>query len=234
RRNYVLARMLDNRFITQEQYQVAVATPDDAGPHEPPVQVDAPYLAEMVRRQAIERLGSRALTDAYVVHTTIDSRLQALSNAALRTKLEEYDHRHGYRGPEAHVDLAAAASSADFDHALADYHPLSGLVPGLVTEVDGNHATVYLGGGQSVQLDDKAVAWAQRYARKAETGGEGVAAILRRGDIVRVAQAQVQANEADAADGKTAANDRKPAVVAKAADPQWQLSQIPAAQSAMV
>ena len=59
RRNYVLARMLDNRFITQEQYQAAINAPDDAAPHEPPVQVDAPYLAEMVRRQAIERLGGR-------------------------------------------------------------------------------------------------------------------------------------------------------------------------------
>jgi len=235
RRNYVLGRMLENHFITQEQYQAAVGTPDDAAPHEPPVEVDAPYLAEMVRRQAIERLGSRALTDGYVVHTTLDSHLQALANDSLHTKLEEYDHRHGYRGPEAHVDLAPQASSTDFDRALADYHALSGLTPGLVTEVDRKHADVYLGGGQSVQLDEKAVAWAQRYARTANTGGEGVAAILRRGDIVRVAQVDAQTDDAAPADKTAAPNAKKSdAVVAKTVDPQWQLSQIPAAQSAMV
>jgi len=232
RRNYVLSRMLDNHFITQAQYQAAISAPDDAAPHEPPVEVDAPYLAEMVRQQSIERLGSRALTDGYVVHTTLDSHLQALANDALRTKLEEYDHRHGYRGPEAHVNLAAQAGNADFDKALADYHTLSGLVPGLVTDVDREHATVYLGGGQSVQLDDKAVAWAQGYARKAKTGGVGVAAILQRGDIIRVAQAQ---SNDDAASVKR--NDKtvaKTDAAKRTAAPQWQLSQIPAAQSAMV
>ena len=233
RRNYVLGRMLENHFITQAQYQGAIAASDDAAPHEPPVEVDAPYLAEMVRRQAIERLGSRALTDGYVVHTTLDSRMQALANAALHAKLEEYDHRHGYRGPEAHVDLAPSASTADFDKALADYHALSGLVPGVVTDVDREHAIAYVGNGQSVRLDDKDMAWAQGYARKAQTGGKGVAAILRRGDIVRVAQVEAPAKD-DSATVKTATGSRKTDVVATAADPQWQLSQIPAAQSAMV
>ncbi|HJU27500.1 MAG TPA: penicillin-binding protein 1A [Rhodanobacteraceae bacterium] len=232
RRNYVLARMLDNRFITREQYQAAVIASDDAAPHEPPVQVDAPYLAEMVRRQAIERLGSRALTDGYVVHTTVDSRLQGLANAALRSRLEEYDHRHGYRGPEAHVDLAPQPEQTGFDKALADYHALSGLAPGLVTDVDRRHATVYLGAGRSVELDENAVKWAHGYARKAKTGGEGVAAILRRGDIIRVAQVQAPAKEDSAAD-KAAANGKSGADTPPA-EPQWQLSQIPAAQSAMV
>src|SRR6185437_8979725 len=188
RRNYVLARMLENRFITPEQYQTAINAPDDPSPHEPPVQVDAPYLAEMVRRQAIEHLGGRALTDGYVVHTTLDSRLQALANTARRTKLEEYDHRHGYQGPEAHIELPAQASPADFEHALADYYPLGNLAPGLVTQVDIDHASVYLGANKTIELDAKAVAWAQGYARKTHMGGKGVAAILRAGDIIRVAQ----------------------------------------------
>src|SRR5579883_2581179 len=233
RRNYVLARMRDNNFITQGQYQAAINAPDDAAPHEPPVEVDAPYLAEMVRRQAIERLGGRALTDGYVVRTTLDSHLQELANDALHTKLEEYEHRHGYRGPEAHADLPPQATNADFDRTLADYHALSGLAPGVVTAVDRAGATVYLGNNQSITLDDKAVAWAQGYARKAKTGGKGVAAILQRGDIVRVTQLQASAKD-DAANGKTAASNVGADVVTKTTDPQWQLSQVPAAQSAMV
>ncbi|MGN6730203.1 MAG: penicillin-binding protein 1A [Rhodanobacteraceae bacterium] len=226
RRDYVLRQMLDHGFITQAQYQAAVNTADDASAHEPPVQVEAPYLAEMVRRQAIERLGSQALTDGYVVRTTVDSRLQGLANTALRTRLEDYDHRHGYRGPEAHVELSAQASSQDDDRALADYHTLSGLQPGIVTQVDRDHATVYLDAAHSVELDADAVKWAQRYARKAKTGGEGVAAILRRGDIVRVALSD-DGTETAAADTKKKKDD-------KPAAPKWELSQIPAAQSAMV
>src|SRR6185312_11891596 len=50
RRNWVLGEMLKHRYITEAQYQAAIAEPNDAAPHEAPIQVDAPYLAEMVRR----------------------------------------------------------------------------------------------------------------------------------------------------------------------------------------
>lgn len=227
RRNYVLARMLENHFIDQTQYREAVATPDDAAPHEPPIEVDAPYLAEMVRQQAIQRLGSQALSEGYVIHTTLDSPLQALANTALRTRLEDYDHRHGYRGPEAHIELAAQSADTDLDQALADYHPISGLMPGIVTASDAKQASVYLDANQTVQLDADAMKWALGFARKAHTGGKGVAAILRRGDIVRVRLADTDV--APAATDKAKDKDVQADVA-----PHWQLAQIPAAQSAMV
>ncbi|HET8765217.1 MAG TPA: transglycosylase domain-containing protein, partial [Rhodanobacter sp.] len=65
RRNWVLGEMLRHRYITQAQYQQAIAEPNDAAPHEAPIQVDAPYLAEMVRRQVLDRLGNDALTEGY-------------------------------------------------------------------------------------------------------------------------------------------------------------------------
>ena len=207
RRNYVLGRMLDNHFIDKTQYQQAVATPDDSAPHEPPIEVEAPYLAEMVRQEVIQRFGSKALTDGYVVHTTLDSHLQELATTALRTKLEAYDHRHGYRGPESHAVLPDTATASDYENALADFHVVGDLLPGLVVASDAREANVYLPGGQNVALDAKSLAWAQGYARKAHTGGSGAEAILRRGDVIRLD------------------HDDKGA---------WQLAQIPAAQSAMV
>ena len=50
------------------------AEPDLSYAHEPPIEVEAPYLAEMVRRDALERLGNDALTDGYTIRTTLDSR----------------------------------------------------------------------------------------------------------------------------------------------------------------
>ncbi|MDQ2972702.1 MAG: transglycosylase domain-containing protein, partial [Pseudomonadota bacterium] len=225
RRNYVLARMLDNHFIGQPQYNQAITAPDDAAPHEPPIEVDAPYLAEMVRQQAIQRLGSQALSDGYLVHTTLDSHLQTLANNALRRRLEDYDHRHGYRGPEAHTELPAQSTDADLDRALADYHPISGLTPAIVIASDAKQASVYANADQTMRLDADSMKWAQGYARKAHTGGKGVAAILRRGDIVRVRLADADQFSADKPAGK---NDKPDAT------PHWQLAQIPAAQSAMV
>ncbi len=188
RRAYVLGRMLDNRFIDQAAYTAALAEPDQARPHEPPVEVEAPYFAELVRQESIDRLGNNALTDGYVVKTTLNSTLQEAAVRALRDGLMTYDQRHGYRGPEGHVDLSAHAGVAAWDEALAEYRTMSGLVPGLVTAVDKGTAAIHLADGQDISLDSAAVAWARPYVNEDRRGAapKTVADVLKRGDIVRL------------------------------------------------
>ncbi len=99
RRGYVLGRMLDLDYIDDAEYKAAMATPLVARLHGPRVELDAPYVTEMVRTEMLARFGPAAYTDGYNVVTTVDSRLQADANAALATALFEYDRRHGYRGP---------------------------------------------------------------------------------------------------------------------------------------
>jgi penicillin-binding protein 1A len=235
RRNYVLGRMLDNHFIDQATYDAAVKAPDAAYAHEPPVEVDAPYLAEMVRQEAMERLGNTALTDGYVVKTTIDSARQEAANSALRRDLMVYDHRHGYRGPEAHVDLPANAAAADWDKALLDYRPLAGLVPGIVTDVSTDGASVHLFDGKDVTLDLSAVDWARPHIDEDRRGAapKHVADVLKRGDIIRL----VENEPPDAADDADAARkDDKNTKSAKTekAPPPWTLAQLPTAEAAIV
>jgi penicillin-binding protein 1A len=209
RRNYVLQRMLDNRFITADQFKQASAEADRSYAHEPPIEVEAPYIAEMVRQQALDKLGNDALTDGYSIHTTLDSRDQDAANQALRDDLMAYDERHGYRGPEAHLELGAHPSPADLDKDLDKYHPVVGLIPGIVTDSAEKSATVYLDDGQSVPLDLGAVHWANRYKDESHRGAppKRVDDVLKPGDIVRLAR-----------------------------DPKgnWKLSQLPAVQGALV
>ena len=228
RRNWVLGQMLSHRFINKAEYEQAIAAPDDAAPHEPPIEVDAPYLAEMVRQQALQKLGNQAQTDGYVIRTTIDSHLQALANHALRSRLEEYDHRHGYRGPEAHVALPQPATPAALEQALSNYNDVSGLYPAIVTEAKDNDAEAYVQGGQTITLSIANTKWAMGFARKAKTGGKGVASILQPGDIIRVRE--VADAEALPATASKPSKDEKIAADKK----HWELEQIPAAQSAMV
>jgi penicillin-binding protein 1A len=209
RRAYVLGRMLDNRFIDKAAYDAALAEPDVAQAHEPPVEVDAPYFAELVRQEAIERLGNSALTNGYVVKTTLDAGMQDAANRALRHGLIEYDQRHGWRGAEAHVDLADDADKGDWDDALADSHPIGGLLPALVIASDAHAATLHLDDGRDLTLDLAAVAWARRRLDEDHRGPapKAVADVLRRGDIVRVVQDE---------------------------DGHWKLTQIPGAEAALV
>jgi penicillin-binding protein 1A len=209
RRGYVLGRMLDNHFISQADYDTAQKETDDAQAHEAPVEVDAPYFAEMVRLEAIERLGNNALTDGYRVRTTLDSTLQEGANSALRNGLISYDQRHGYRGAEGHVDLAADADADAMNTALDDYHSIAGLTPALVTGSDKQNATLYLADGQNVSLDLAAVAWARPRLDEDRRGAapKAVSDVLKRGDVVRVARDDEGA---------------------------WKLSQLPGAEAAIV
>ena len=209
RRNYVLQRMLENRFIADAEYRAALAENDGSYAHEPPIEVDAPYLAEMVRQEALDRLGSEALNDGYRVITTLDSRRQQAANDAVRDDLIAYDQRHGYRGPEAHVELPPDATKEDWDKHLANFRTVAGLIPGIVTEAAKDHATVYLEDAQSVALNLEAVQWARAYQNESSRGAapKSVDAVMKPGDIVRLARD---------AEGK------------------WRLGQIPAAQAALV
>ena len=84
--------------------------PMQARLHAPLYDVEAPYVAEMARLEVRQRFGAAAESAGYKVYTTIDGRLQAAANRALRIGLIEYDRRHGWRGPVGHVELAANAN----------------------------------------------------------------------------------------------------------------------------
>ena len=209
RRNYVLTRMREVGFIDEPTFKAAVAEADRAHPHEPPVEVEAPWLAEMVRQEAIDRLGADALAAGYVAHTTIDSRLQDAANFAVRKGLMVYDRRHGYRGAEAKVPLPDDAGIPQWEAALASFRPVAGLQPGIVTEVAADGALVFMQDGQSVPLAFEAVEWARPYLSESSRGPapKTVGDVLRRGDVVRLVR-----NE----------------------EGEWVLAQLPAAQAALV
>lgn len=208
RRNWVLGEMLRHDYITKPVYEQAVAEPNRAYPHEQPIEVDAPYLAEMVRRQVLDRLGNDALTEGYVVRTTVQSDRQQTAVEAVRNGLIAYDHRHGWRGPEAHQDLPANDGEADYDRLLSNYGSISGMQPGLVTASDAKQATIYLPSHENVILDLASMSWARPHINDDRVGAAPtrVDSVLKRGDIIRLAR-----------------DDKG----------EWQLAQIPAAQAGL-
>ena len=117
RRSYVLRRMMETRYADQAQADEAEAQPLVSRIHGPTVQVAAPYVAEMVRSELLARDLPEIYTAGYRVTTTLDSRLQRAAIIALRQALLEYDARHGYRGPEGHLDIfdEPAATGVDID-----------------------------------------------------------------------------------------------------------------------
>ena len=107
RRNYVLGRMRLLNFIDEDVYQEALAAVDLAKVHGQDIELEAPYIAEMVRTEMVKRYGSDAYTNGYSVYTTVNADRQHAANKALRNALLGYDRRHGYRGHLGFYDLNA-------------------------------------------------------------------------------------------------------------------------------
>jgi len=190
RRGYVLGRMRSLGFIGEAEYQQAMSTPDDARLHGLSREVEAPYVAEMVRGEMVARYGEEAYSGGYRVITSIDSEMQAAANAAQREALLAYDSRHGYRGPLARVSLDDEAGEEQWAEALKPYREINGLLPALVLAVEGQTASVFEPRRGILTLDWPGLKWAAPARAGGRTGKapERAEDILARGDVIRIAE----------------------------------------------
>ncbi|EIF29437.1 penicillin-binding protein, 1A family [Burkholderia sp. Ch1-1] len=154
RQEYILQRMYELHYITQEQYDEASRQPLVVKGAGKEFSVHAEYVAEMVRQMMYAQYREEAYTRGLNVVTTIDSADQDVAYRALRKGLMDYERRHGYRGPEAFIELPSDADDREqaIDDALLE-HPDNGeIIAAVVTAaspkqvqaafIDGNVATI--------------------------------------------------------------------------------------------
>ena len=177
RDNYVLQRMAELKYISQAEADAAKAVPMHAAPHEPPVEVYAPYVAEMVRQEMIAKYGGDVLNMGYHVTTTINGPLQEAANKAVVDGLVLYDHRHGWHGVEQHFDVAADADATALARHIATIPAQAGMLPAVVSaaHADGS-ITVVLADRRELVLPVAASRWTSRSPAK----------LVTRGDMIRV------------------------------------------------
>ncbi len=191
RRNYVLRRMRELGYISPEAYQEAVVYRDPSKLHGLAIDVEADYAAEMARAYMVERYGKEAYTGNYQVVTTLDSRLQAAAQRALRADLHAYDQRHGYRGVERHVDLLALHEPMDWKAVFPDANTYGGLRKGIVTFVDEQLVRVRLNNGEAAEIGWAGLKWARPYIDVNHMGPapKHAADILQVGDVILLRRA---------------------------------------------
>lgn len=100
RRRIVLLRMLDEGYITQQQFDEAAMAPVTARKHGAEIGLDAPYLADIIYNEMVAIYGKEiAETSGFNVFATAHSAYQEAAQRAVIQNLHDYDERHGYRGP---------------------------------------------------------------------------------------------------------------------------------------
>ncbi len=186
RRAYVLRRMLKLGLIDEATFTESMNAPLGASRHALRFNVDAPFVAEMVRQVMVEKYTESSYADGYHVYTTIRAKDQQAADAALRKALLAYDYRHGWRGPAGHENISRKTATDRLDELLKDYPGVGNLVPAIIKHTEEKLAIAYTQDGTSIEIGLPAVAWAARYIDEDTLGPapKRVTDVLRVGDVI--------------------------------------------------
>ena len=223
-RDRVLRRMLEERFITQEQYQQGVATPVLVASQQAEESF-APYFAEDVRKYLEETYGDTELYERGLqVQTTLDSQIQRAAETAIHSGLLKLDHRRGWRGPIATLD--AASLETQTLPTWGQGKPAVGRwYQGIVLDSGPREARVKIG-REVYPLGPDGIAWTNR-KQPSDLLKPGAVAWFR----LEVPQPQEAAAKPG---GKAKAPPPPPALPALPAAPRLMLEQEPAVEGAAI
>lgn len=232
RRNVVLRRMLDEKYITQEEFDEARSEKLISKYHGAEIELSAPYVAEVARAWMVERYGEEAYTSGMKVYTTVDSKLQKAANQAAIKNLLGYDERHGYRGAEK-VLWQTAQSAWDQEQIVKHLksQPTYGdLVPAVVTAVDSKSAQIWVKNQGKGTIEWQGMNWARKFLTDNRQGPAPSQAkeILAVGEQIWVRHEAVTGDEVseEPTEESATAESETPIV--------WRLSQVPNANTAFV
>ena len=179
RRNIVLQRMADEKYVTQARADQAKQTPivTRGQPTQPPG--IAPFFVEEVRKHLERRYGAKVLYEnGLAVHTTIDAALQENANRAIEHGLRRYDKRHGWRKPRRNVLEEQHSIEGFRDDRWSRPMVPGDVVPAVVVTAPKTGAARVRFGRYRADLNRDAYAWTRKTS---------AADLFKPGDLIDVA-----------------------------------------------
>ena len=179
RRNVVLQRMADERYITQALADAARQKPivTRGQPNQAPG--IAPFFVEEVRKHLERQYGAKVLYEqGLAVQTTLDTTLQETANKALEHGLRTIDKRHGYRKPKRNI--VAEGHTIDGFKEERWNRPIApgDVVPAIVVNAPKTGAARVRFGRYHADFGKEAFGWTRRAS---------AADLFKSGDLVEVA-----------------------------------------------
>lgn len=97
RRNYVLKRMFEEKYITKAEYENALEKPIKTNVQKELFLDKAPYFSEKVRRYLLDKYGfDKLYKEGLTVQTTVDMRATQYAHEAIFYGIRELSKRQGY------------------------------------------------------------------------------------------------------------------------------------------
>ena len=182
RQQYVLRRMRELALVTDEQYAAAEKTTVHIKREMSEFAVHAEHFAEMVRAALYERYQDDVYTKGLRVYTTLVTSHQEAAYQSVRRGVQEYDRRHGYRGPEGYADLPGKLTEEALEDALQDAPDSDALYAAVVVEASPKLVRAYRKGGGWLEIGEDGLKFAARGLSDKASPNQRI----RRGALIRV------------------------------------------------
>jgi len=186
RQHAVLKRLHELGQIDDAQYEAALREPLRIKRGGQTFSTHADYVAELARQAVFTQFGEEAYERGIVVTTTILKAEQDAAYDSVRRNVMDYDQRHGYRGPEARIELPQDATEREeaIIDALQKRPNSEGLVPAVVLSASPQRVTVETLNGDEITIDGAGLKFAARGL--AANAKEGIR--ITPGAVVRISQ----------------------------------------------
>ncbi|BBD07072.1 penicillin-binding protein 1A [Desulfovibrio ferrophilus] len=188
RQHYVLSRMLDQNWITQEQYDDALAEELVFKSMEDPSWHQGAYYLEEVRRRLIDHYGEdRVYNSGMHVYTGVDLTHQVAAERSVRKGLEASARRRGWTGPNSHLEEEQRETYLTENPFVVEALEPGEWIEVLVSEVEKDQALVRFGEFKGV-IKAKDLSWARTPDPSKATEDvppvKDCALVLKSGDVV--------------------------------------------------
>jgi penicillin-binding protein 1A len=156
RQQYILQRMRDLGYITQEQYQTAHDEQLKIKMDSNEFGVHAEYVSEMARQMVYDQFKEETYTRGLNVYTTITKADQDAAYLALRQGVLEYERRQAYRGPEAYMQVPSDKNDAEaaIEAELAEHPDSDGISAAAVLSATPKVVRAMLASGEEITIED--------------------------------------------------------------------------------
>lgn len=188
RRNWVIERMLEDGYVTEEDAKIAQEKPLVTIDRRFGYLEDGEYFSDEVRRLLAKSLGEDAVFEGgLMVRTTVDPELQKLATKVFRQGLINYDRRHGYRPTGLKVDV-----KGKYKDELANIELPKGAndtwEKAVVLKVDATKAEIETLAGNKGIIGIKSLAWARKTLKdqRVSLSPKKATEVLSVGDVIYV------------------------------------------------
>lgn len=183
RQLYVLRRMQELGYISKEEFKLAEDQPLHVKRESQEFPMKAEYIAEMARQAVYDRYQDATYSKGFRVYTTVRKFDQDAAYQAVREGVIDYDRRHGYRGPEAVLELPAATSNRDeiLEDALTEVADSDDLLAAVVLAADPKLVKAYRKGGEIIEISGDGLKFAQKFL-----GNKANKKHIRAGSLIRI------------------------------------------------